>query len=123
MYRMTASLAPYATHPDLPQFHGQVEECRDELAAFGARARAAGMRLSTHPSQYIVLNSEDPAIRAGGGARRRAAGRRCSTRWAPAPEAVCVLHVGGAAGGLDAGAGALRARLRAAVRPRARRGW
>jgi UV DNA damage endonuclease len=101
MYRMTAALAPYATHPDLPQFHDQVEECREELAALGAAARAAGIRLSTHPSQYIVLNSEDPAIRA-------AAVRDVELQAAIldamelGPEAVCVLHVGGAAGGLDA---------------------
>src|SRR3712207_9169205 len=64
MYRMTASLAPYATHPDMPQFHRQVDEAREDLATLGAHARELGLRLSTHPSQYIVLNSEDPAIRA-----------------------------------------------------------
>ena len=26
MYRMASALAPYATHPDLPQFHRQLEE-------------------------------------------------------------------------------------------------
>jgi len=101
MYRMTASLAPYATHPDLPQFHGQVEECRNDLAALGASARAAGVRLSTHPSQYIVLNSGDADVQA-------AAVRDVELQAAIldamelGPEAVCVLHVGGAAGGLDA---------------------
>ena len=39
MYRMATALAPYASHPDLLQFHGQVEECADELAAVGALAR------------------------------------------------------------------------------------
>jgi UV DNA damage endonuclease len=102
MYRFTASLAPYATHPDLPQFHGQVDECADELAAVGARAAAAGIRLSTHPGQYVVLNSEDPAVRA-------AAVRDVEVQAAlldamdAAPEAVTVLHVGGAAGGHGAG--------------------
>jgi UV DNA damage endonuclease len=101
MYRMTSSLAPYATHPDLPQFHGQVEECRDELAALGARARELDIRLSTHPSQYIVLNSEDPAV-------QHAAIRDLETQAALldamelGPEAVVVLHVGGAAGGFGA---------------------
>ena len=101
MYRMTASLAPYATHPDLPQFHGQVEECRNDLAALGASARAAGVRLSTHPSQYVVLNSGDADVQA-------AAVRDVKLQAAIldamelGPEAVCVLHVGGAVGGLDA---------------------
>ncbi len=61
MYRMTASLAPYATHPDLPQFHDQLGECEAELAATGELARALDIRLSSHPGQYVVLNSEDAA--------------------------------------------------------------
>src|SRR3954465_3784152 len=43
MYRMPASLAPYATHPDLPAFHDQIEEAAGELAALGARARELGI--------------------------------------------------------------------------------
>ena len=101
MYRMTAALAPYATHPDMPQFHRQVDECRDELAAFGERLRAADVRLSTHPSQYIVLNSEDPAIRAGA-ARDVELQSDLLDAMDAGPEAVCVLHVGGATGGFDA---------------------
>jgi UV DNA damage endonuclease len=101
MYRFTASLAPYATHPDLPQFHRQVEECAGALAEVGAQARAAGIRLSTHPSQYIVLNSEDPAVRASA-ARDLELQAALLDALGAGPEAVCVLHVGGAAGGFDA---------------------
>ena len=104
MYRMAASLAPYATHPDLPQFHRQVEECREQLAAVSEHARAAGVRLSTHPSQYIVLNSEDPAIRTAA-ARDVELQTELLDAMGAGPEAVCVLHVGGAAGGLDAALG------------------
>lgn len=57
MYRISSEIAPYVTHPDLPQFHNQLEECRDELAMLGEKARRYGLRLSMHPSQYIVLNS------------------------------------------------------------------
>lgn len=57
MYRISSDIAPYATHPDLPQFHGQIEECREELAALGEKARRLDLRLSMHPAQYIVLNS------------------------------------------------------------------
>jgi UV DNA damage endonuclease len=102
MYRMTASLAPYATHPDLPQFHRQVEECADELAALGEHARAADVRLSTHPSQYIVLNSEDAGVRASA-ARDVELQAALLDAMGTGPEAVCVLHVGGAAGGHAAG--------------------
>ncbi len=48
-YRMATQLAPYATHPDHPAFRDQPRECAPELAAVGARARALGIRLSTHP--------------------------------------------------------------------------
>jgi hypothetical protein len=62
MYRMSSDIAPYATHPDMPQFHGMVRESAAELAAFGAKAKHLGIRLSFHPSQFIVLNSPDPKL-------------------------------------------------------------
>jgi len=101
MYRMTASLAPYATHPDLPQFHRQVEECREDLAALGARAREQGLRLSTHPGQYVVLNSEDPLVRASA-IRDLELQAELLDAMGLGPEAVVVLHVGGATGGPEA---------------------
>lgn len=32
MYRMATALAPYASHPELPQFRDQAHECAEELA-------------------------------------------------------------------------------------------
>ena len=29
MYRMSSDLAPYVTHPDMPQFHGMIGECAE----------------------------------------------------------------------------------------------
>jgi UV DNA damage endonuclease len=101
MYRFAASIAPYATHPDLPQFHGQVEACAEDLAAFGARANALGVRLSTHPSQYIVLNSES-AVTQTAAARDVEVQAALLDAMGCGPEAVCVLHIGGAAGGREA---------------------
>src|SRR5690242_4974338 len=98
MYRMASALAPYATHPDLPQFHRQVDACAEQLARVGARARELDIRLSFHPGQYVVLNSERDDVRA-------LAARELDTLAALldglgcGPEAVVVLHVGGAAGG------------------------
>lgn len=62
MYRLSSDLAPYATHPDMPQFHAMVAESDAELAAFGAKARRLGIRLSFHPSQYVLLNSPDATL-------------------------------------------------------------
>src|SRR3954447_3600997 len=79
MYRMATALAPYASHPDLARFRAQPRECpqshaprcppqprqcAQRLAQLGARARAAGIRLSTPPGQSTVLNSEDARVQA-----------------------------------------------------------
>ena len=94
MYRMGSDLAPYATHPDLHQFHNQIAECRDELRKTGERAAQLDLRLSFHPSQFIVLNSPDPALR-----ERSAWDLRVQSEILDAmqlgPEAVMVIHVGG----------------------------
>src|SRR5215210_4422631 len=55
MYRMATALAPYASHPDLPQFHDQIDECAEQLDEVGRLAAARRIRLSTHPGQYTVL--------------------------------------------------------------------
>jgi UV DNA damage endonuclease len=94
MYRMASGLAPYATHPDLPQFWGQVDECAADLAQLGSRARQMGLRLSFHPSQHIVLNAPDDDL-----AARSAADVVLQAGILEAmaldDEAVVVLHVGG----------------------------
>jgi UV DNA damage endonuclease len=102
MYRMATALAPYASHPDLPQFHGQVEECADELAAVGEIVRERGIRLSTHPGQYTVLNSEDEAVAHAAAAELEVQAALLDAMGLD-DEAVVVLHVGGAAGGKQAG--------------------
>jgi len=60
MYRISSELAPYATHPDMPQFHRQVEQCAAELAQLGVIARSLDLRLSFHPAQHVVLNAPGP---------------------------------------------------------------
>src|SRR5579875_3438058 len=62
MYRMSSDLAPYHTHPDMPQFHNMVEESRADLEHVGKLSRAQELRLSFHPSQYIVLNSDNETL-------------------------------------------------------------
>ena len=110
MYRLATALAPYASHPELTQFHGQVEECREQLAAVGAGARERGIRLSSHPGQYTVLNSEDPAVQAAAVAELEVQASLLDAMGL-GPEAVVVLHVGGAAGGPAAARGRFLAGL------------
>lgn len=62
MYRISSDIAPYLTHPEKPQFRHQVREARAELEALGQVARDQGLRISFHPSQYIVLNSPNPTL-------------------------------------------------------------
>jgi UV DNA damage endonuclease len=94
MYRMSSDLAPYVTHPDLPQFHNQIEECAEELAAIGQIARQGDLRLSFHPAAYIVLNSpaEGTAEKA---ATELMAQARMLDLMGLGPHAVVVTHVGG----------------------------
>ena len=61
-YRFSSDLAPYATHPDMPQFHGMVAESDAELRAIGKKARDLDIRIGFHPSQYVLLNSPDPEL-------------------------------------------------------------
>ena len=103
MYRMATALAPYASHPELTQFHGQAEECAEELAAVGAQARSLGIRLSTHPGQYTVLNSQRPEVRAAAIAELEVQAALLDAMEL-GPEAVVVLHVGGGAEGKSAAA-------------------
>ena len=94
MYRMSSDLAPYATHPDMPQFRTQIDECADELSAIGAMARQHSLRLSFHPAAYVVLNSLDKAT-----ALKAAADLSTQARildlMGLGSEAVVVTHVGG----------------------------
>ena len=104
MYRMASSLAPYATHPDLPQFHRQAEECAERLGLVGARVRELGIRLSFHPGQYVVLNSEREDVQVLA-ARELDVMASLLDAMGCGPDAVVVLHVGGAAGGREAALG------------------
>ena len=97
MYRLSSDLAPYLTHPDLPQFRNQIEECAEELEALGAIAHAQGLRLSFHPSQYIILNSTNEKL-TGQSIHDVVSQAEILDRMGQGPEAVVVVHVGGVYG-------------------------
>ena len=94
MYRISSELAPYATHPEMTEFHGQVDECAAELAQVGEIARAADLRLSFHPAQHVVLNSPEPRLVAQSAADLIVQATILD-RMGMGPEAVIVTHLGG----------------------------
>jgi UV DNA damage endonuclease len=99
VYRMSSSTVPYGTHPDLPHldYRRQIDECAEVLARLGAKARAYGLRLSTHPGQYTVINAPDPEL-----VRKSCLDLEQDAFLLDAlgqpREAVVVVHVGGAYG-------------------------
>lgn len=102
MYRMSSDLAPYATHPTMPQFHSMVKESSADLAHIGRLAREQDLRLSFHPSQFIVLNSENEEL------TRKSmwdleSQAEMLDRMECGPEAILVVHVGGAYGDRESG--------------------
>lgn len=97
MYRISSDIAPYMTHPDLPQFHRQIDECMIELKQLGRRAKDLDLRLSMHPSQYIVLNSNDDRV-ADAAIRDVVAHAAFLDALGTGPEAKIVVHVGGVYG-------------------------
>ncbi len=101
MYRISSDFAPYLTHPDLPQFHNQLQEARSELEALGKRAQEMNLRLSFHPSQYIILNAPSEKIVAAS-LRDFAAQAEMLDIMGQGPDGVVVTHVGGVYGDPDA---------------------
>ncbi len=101
MYRMSSDIAPYATHPDMPQFRNMVAESGAELRALGEKAKRLDIRMSFHPSQFVVLNSPDPEL-----VRKSiwdlTSQAEMLDRMELGPEAVMVIHVGGAYGDVPA---------------------
>ena len=102
MYRMSSDLAPYATHPDMPQFHNMVRESDADLRYVGRLAREADIRLSFHPSQFIVLNSENEELTQKSMADLDSQADILD-RMGCGPEARLVVNVGGAYGDRESG--------------------
>jgi len=93
-YRLSGQLAPYLTHPTLPEFHHQLDECHNELAAIGDLARQNQVRLTMHPGHYIQLSSAD-ATRVTRSQQELVVCSALLTAMGLGAEAVVVIHVGG----------------------------
>jgi len=112
MYRLSAQLAPYAAHPGLPQFAGQLDECAGELAYVGQLAADYGVRLSIHATPYTTLSAPEPAL-VEKSAADLVVWARLLDQLGQGPEAVIVLHIGGAYGDAPAAKARCIARCRA----------
>ncbi len=60
LYRISSNVIPFASHPinELKWW----DEFAHELANVGRRLQELGVRVSTHPGQYTVLNSHAPGV-------------------------------------------------------------
>ena len=92
LYRLTSNLIPFASHP-VNQLRWW-DEFAEDFAALGKRFRTLGVRVSTHPGQFTVLNSPSPAIVAAAVAELEYQARLLDAFGTDA-SAKIVLHVGG----------------------------
>ena len=59
LYRVTSNLFPQVDHP---VGRATLESLREAMQGFGAYAAKLDVRVVIHPDQYVVLNSESPAV-------------------------------------------------------------
>ena len=93
-YRLSGQLAPYLTHPTMPHFHRQIDECWNELAAIGDMARQQRLRLTMHPGHFIQLSSAD-ATRVERSSQELTVCTALLDAMGLRAEAVVVIHIGG----------------------------
>ena len=100
-FRMTSGILPLATHPISGYTLEQLDPSGDIAGTYewaGALARAYDVRLSLHPDQFVVLNSErEPVVKSA------VQELELQAQVAELVGAdVIVLHAGGAGGGIPA---------------------
>ncbi len=118
-FRINSQILPLGTHPTagytLPQLD-LTGGIRRAFRAAGRQARALGVRLSFHPDQFVVVNSERESVVLSSLRELEFQSEIAMLVGAD----VVVVHAGGKAGGLDASLARLEAGLRRLSR-RARR--
>jgi UV DNA damage endonuclease len=92
LYRISSNLIPFGSHG--VNTLRWWKEFAPQLDRIGARVRKAGIRISTHPGQYTVLNSPDPAIVSAARAELVYHARLLDALGA-GTECKVVLHIGG----------------------------
>ncbi|MEO7965841.1 MAG: UV DNA damage repair endonuclease UvsE, partial [Gemmatimonadaceae bacterium] len=97
-FRINSQVLPLATHPQSGYRLSELDEDGSIAAAFREAGRLASehnVRLSFHPDQFVVLNSERASVVTASLAEMRAQGEIASLVGAD----VLTLHAGSAAGG------------------------
>ena len=100
-FRITSGVLPLATHPESGYRLADLDDDGSIATAFveaGEAARAADIRLSFHPDQFVVLNSEQERVVASSVKEMDAQASVAALIGAD----VLTLHGGGAAGGMAA---------------------
>jgi UV DNA damage endonuclease len=117
-FRINSQVLPLGTHPESGYTLDALDPdgaIRDAFLAAGGCASALGVRLSFHPDQFVVLNSEREAVVASSVGELEFQAEIAELVGAD----VLVLHGGGAAGGTDAALARLERGV-ARLSPRAR---
>ena len=99
LYRITSNLVPFASHP-VNRLRWW-DEYSDDFTALGRRFRSLGIRVSTHPGQFTVLNSPSPEIVKAAVAELEYHARLLDA-FGTDPSAKIILHVGGLYAGSEA---------------------
>ena len=98
-FRITSQVVPLATHPASGYRLADLGDTTlDAFRAAGAAARERDIRLSFHPDQFVVLNSEREDVVRSSVSELELQGELATLVGA---DVIC-LHAGGAAGGIDA---------------------
>ena len=100
-FRINSQILPLATHPATGYTLDDLEDgdvIRRSFAAAGALARLRDVRLSFHPDQFVVLNSERADVVSAAVRELEYQGELAELVQAD----VLCLHVGGVTGGVDA---------------------
>jgi UV DNA damage endonuclease len=92
LYRITSNLIPFASHP-VNRLRWW-DEFADDFTALGRRFHSLGIRVSTHPGQFTVLNSPNPEVVQAAVAELEYHARLLDA-FGTDPSAKIILHVGG----------------------------
>ena len=99
VFRLPSTFCPYATHPQYPEYAyaRQLERAEPWLEKIRERVREDGLRLSFHPSQYVLLSSPRSELTELS-VRELEWQAELLDRWGCGPEARILLHGGGVYG-------------------------